>query len=240
MQERGVLIAPSIIAADFSRLGEEVRSAEIGGADMIHVDVMDGHFVPNITMGPLVVESLRGKTELPIDSHLMIENPDNYIDKFIEAGSEMVTVHIEACKHLHRTLTHIKEKGGKAGLSLNPSTPLSTIEHVLEDMDLLLIMTVNPGFAGQSFIKTLVPKIRDARKLISERKLKIDLEVDGGINLETAPIAATAGANILVAGSAVFNKKKSPEENVKDLKRALKTKCPEIQLSKSLSMPPSL
>lgn len=197
-------IAPSLLSADFSRLGDEVRRAEEAGADMLHFDVMDGHFVPNITFGPLVVEALRDKTSLPFDVHLMIQNPDNYIERFAQAGSDILTVHAEACPHLQRTVRHIKGQGVEAGISLNPATPFQVVEHVLDGLDMVLIMTVNPGFGGQEFMPTVLPKIRRARQVIGERGLKVDLEVDGGINMETAPLVVEAGANVLVAGTAIF------------------------------------
>lgn len=201
-------IAPSILSADFSKLGAEIADVERGGADWIHVDVMDGHFVPNITIGPLVVEAIRPHTALPLDVHLMIENPDAYIPAFAKAGADLISVHVEACRHLHRTLHFIKEQKVKAGVVLNPATPLSSIEHVLdESLDLVLIMTVNPGFGGQQFIPAMLPKIAKLRQMLDERGLtKVDIEVDGGINAETARQVLSAGANVLVAGSAVFNR----------------------------------
>jgi ribulose-phosphate 3-epimerase len=212
-------VAPSILSADFSELWNDVKLVEAAGADMLHVDVMDGHFVPNITIGPVVLKALRNKTNLPFDTHLMIENPDAYIEEFIKAGSNIVTVHAETCSHLHRTIQNIKEYGVKAGVSLNPASPLSLIECIVEEVDLLLLMTVNPGFAGQKFIKAVLPKIRSARKMIEDRRLRVDIEVDGGINLETAPLAVEAGANILVAGSAIFDNKKNIKDTIKFLKK---------------------
>jgi ribulose-phosphate 3-epimerase len=198
-------IAPSILSADFSKLAEEIRDVEKGGADLIHVDVMDGHFVPNITMGPLVVEAIRPHTALTLDVHLMIEQPDRYIPAFASAGANIISVHVEACRHLHRTLHMIKEHGVKAGVVLNPATPLSTIEHVLEDVEMVLLMTVNPGFGGQQFIPSVLPKIKNLRKTLAEKELHhIDIEVDGGINAETAALVTKAGANVLVAGNAIF------------------------------------
>lgn len=198
-------IAPSLLSADFSRLDEEVKRVEDGGADLLHFDVMDGCFVPNITFGSLVVESLRDKTTLPFDVHLMIEKPDNYIERFAEAGGDIITVHAEACIHLQRTLKHIKQHGVKAGVALNPETPIHVIEDVLENLDMILVMTVNPGYGGQDFIATMLPKIRKAKNMIKERGLIIDIEVDGGINIKTAPLVVKAGANILVAGTAIFS-----------------------------------
>ncbi|MBO8171092.1 MAG: ribulose-phosphate 3-epimerase [Bacillaceae bacterium] len=201
-----IKIAPSILSADFSRLGEDIQDVEKGGADWIHVDVMDGHFVPNITIGPLVVGAVRPLTELPLDVHLMIENPDLYIPEFAKQGADIITVHQEACPHLHRTIHHIKDQGVRAGVALNPSTSITTIEDVLEDIDMVLIMTVNPGFGGQKFISGMVPKIKRLKQVLEQRGLShVKIEVDGGINPETAPRVVEAGAEILVAGSAVFN-----------------------------------
>ena len=197
-------IAPSILSADFSRLGEEIKAVEKAGADLIHVDVMDGHYVPNITIGPGVVSSLRKTTNLPFDVHLMIEDPDRYIDAFVDAGSNIITVHAEAVTHLHRTVQYIKAKGVRAGVSLNPSTPLSCVEEILPDIDLLLIMTVNPGFGGQKFISSMLPKIRKARELAQARGLEMAIEVDGGVTAENIGTLANAGADIFVAGAAVF------------------------------------
>ena len=202
-----IKIAPSILSADFAKLGEEIQEVERGGADYIHVDVMDGHFVPNITLGPLIVESIRPITELPLDVHLMIENPDLYIADFAKAGANIISVHVEACPHLHRTIQAIKQLGVKAGVVVNPATPVSTIEHVLEDVDLVLLMTVNPGFGGQSFIHSVVQKIRQVSQPIRETNLSVEIEVDGGVNPETARICVEAGANVLVAGSAIFNQR---------------------------------
>jgi ribulose-phosphate 3-epimerase len=198
------LIAPSILSADFSRLGEEIRAVEEAGADWIHVDVMDGHFVPNITVGPLVVEAARRVTSLPLDVHLMIENADRYAEDFIRAGSDYLVVHAEACSHLQRTLTHIREKGCKAGVSLNPATPLSVLDHILPDLDLVLIMSVNPGFGGQSFIPQVLDKIRDLRERLDRLGREILLEVDGGIKVENIGDVARSGIDAFVAGSAIF------------------------------------
>jgi ribulose-phosphate 3-epimerase len=198
------IIAPSILSADFSVLGEEIAAVEAAGADWIHIDVMDGHFVPNITMGPGVVKSLRKMTVLPFDVHLMIENPEQYIQPFAEAGSDRITVHMEALIHLHRTVSQIKELGLKAGVSLNPATPLSFVESILTDIDLLLIMTVNPGFGGQQFIKTMLSKIRQARELIDRFAPAVLLEVDGGVTLTNMPAILKAGADVLVAGASIF------------------------------------
>ena len=198
------IIAPSILSADFSVLGEEIAAVEAAGADWIHIDVMDGHFVPNITMGPGVVKSLRKMTVLPFDVHLMVENPEQYIQPFAEAGSDRITVHMEALIHLHQTVSQIKELGLKAGVSLNPATPLSFVESILTDIDLLLIMTVNPGFGGQQFINTMLPKIRQARELIDRFAPAVLLEVDGGVTLTNLPAILKAGADVLVAGASIF------------------------------------
>ena len=198
------IIAPSILSADFSALGEEIAAVEAAGADWIHIDVMDGHFVPNITMGPSVVKSLRKMTVLPFDVHLMVENPEQYIQPFAEAGSDRITVHMEALIHLHQTVSQIKELGLKAGVSLNPATPLSFVESILTDIDLLLIMTVNPGFGGQQFIKTMLSKIRQARELIDRFAPAVLLEVDGGVTLTNLPAILKAGADVFVAGASIF------------------------------------
>jgi ribulose-phosphate 3-epimerase len=202
-----VKIAPSILSADFARLGEEIRDVEQGGADYIHVDVMDGHFVPNITIGPLIVEAIRPITKLPLDVHLMIENPDQYIEAFAKAGADYITVHVEACRHLHRTLQHIKSFGVKAGVVLNPATPVESIQHVIEDVDMVLLMSVNPGFGGQKFIPSVLPKIRQVKDMAASRKPGLEIEIDGGVNGETAKQCIEAGATVLVAGSAVYNAK---------------------------------
>lgn len=199
-------IAPSILSADFSKLASEIQEVEQGGADWIHVDVMDGHFVPNITIGPLVVESIRPHTKLPLDVHLMISEPDSYIQTFAAAGADCISVHVETCKHLHRTLDLVKEQGVKAGVVLNPATPIEHIEYVLPQLDFVLIMTVNPGFGGQQFIQPMLAKIRRLRNMLDENGYSnVEIEVDGGINSTTAPLVTEAGANILVAGNAIFN-----------------------------------
>ncbi|WP_186671278.1 ribulose-phosphate 3-epimerase [Sporosarcina sp. BP05] len=200
-----IKIAPSILAADFSKLAEEVKEVEAAGAELIHIDVMDGHFVPNITMGAIVVEALRPVTKLPLDVHLMIENPNMYIEQFAKAGADYITVHVEACPHLHRTLQLIKSYGVKSGVVLNPHTPVETILHVLDEIDLVLFMTVNPGFGGQKFIHSVVPKVKQLADIIRERGLPIEIEIDGGINEETIVPCAEAGATIFVAGSAIYN-----------------------------------
>ena len=201
-----VKIAPSILSADFARLGEEIKDVERGGADYIHVDVMDGHFVPNITIGPLIVEAIRPVTELPLDVHLMIENPDQYIEAFAKAGADYITVHVEASRHLHRTIQLIKSTGVKAGVVLNPATPVESLKHIIEDIDMVLLMSVNPGFGGQKFISSVLPKIRQVKELADSLNPELEIEVDGGVNEETAKLCIEAGANVLVAGSAVFNK----------------------------------
>jgi ribulose-phosphate 3-epimerase len=201
-------IAPSILSADFSELGSEIKEVDAGGADYIHIDVMDGHFVPNITIGPLIVKAVRPHTNLPLDVHLMIENPELYIHEFAEAGADIISVHAEACPHLHRTIQLIKKEGIKAGVVINPGTPVSMIEHVIQDVDLVLLMTVNPGFGGQTFIESVLPKIEYVRRLAGPDK---DVEVDGGVNAETAALCIEAGANVLVAGSAVFGKEDRAE-----------------------------
>ncbi|MGL4521540.1 MAG: ribulose-phosphate 3-epimerase [Bacilli bacterium] len=200
-----VKIAPSILSADFSKLGEEIKDVERGGASYIHIDVMDGHFVPNITIGPLIVEACRKSTDLPLDVHLMIQNPDAYIADFVKAGADIITVHAEACVHLHRTLQLIKSHGVKAGVVLNPHTPVDVIKHVTDDLDMVLLMTVNPGFGGQKFIHSVVPKIKETRALLDTTGRHIEIEIDGGVNVETAVLCTEAGADVLVAGSAVYN-----------------------------------
>ncbi|MBU8917244.1 ribulose-phosphate 3-epimerase [Bacillus sp. FJAT-29953] len=200
-----IKIAPSILSANFARLEDEIKDVERGGADYIHVDVMDGHFVPNITIGPLIVEAIRPVTNLPLDVHLMIENPERYIGAFAKAGADILTIHVEACTHLHSAIHQIKSAGIKAGVVLNPHTPVSFIQHILEDIDLVLLMTVNPGFGGQSFIHSVLPKIRQVARMVEEKNLDVEIEVDGGVNLETAKLCIEAGANVLVAGSAIYN-----------------------------------
>jgi ribulose-phosphate 3-epimerase len=199
-----VKIAPSILAADFSRLGEEVKAVEEAGADWIHVDVMDGKFVPNITVGPLVVEALRKVTELPLDVHLMIENADHYIDDFADAGADIISVHAEACPHLHRTVHRIKEKGAKAGVVLNPATTLFALDEIIEQVDMVLLMSVNPGFGGQSFIPSVLSKIKLLCNTLDESGVELDVEVDGGVKPDNVATIKKAGANVLVAGSAIF------------------------------------
>ena len=197
-------IAPSILSADFGYLSEEIKKVEAAGADLIHIDVMDGHFVPNLTLGPPVIEFIRKATSLPLDVHLMIERPERYIDDFVSAGSNILTIHVETSPHLHRTIQQIKEKGILAGVTLNPGTPLASIEEIIGDVDLLLIMSVNPGFGGQSFIPSMLAKIRAARKMIDSKRAKVELEVDGGLKVDNVKQISEAGCDIFVAGSAIF------------------------------------
>ncbi|AHN20869.1 ribulose-phosphate 3-epimerase [Lysinibacillus varians] len=201
-----IQIAPSILAANFAKLGEEVKDVERAGAKLIHIDVMDGHFVPNISFGSIVLDAIRPLTDLPLDVHLMIENPDQYIEQFAKAGADYITVHVEACRHLHRTIQLIRSYGVKPGVVLNPHTPIETIQHVLQDIDMVLFMTVNPGFGGQKFIHSVVPKIEALSTIIKERNLDVAIEIDGGINAETIVPCAKAGATIFVAGSAIYSK----------------------------------
>ncbi len=217
-------LAPSILSADFARLGEQIKEAEAAGADYLHVDVMDGHFVPNLTIGPVVVAWLRPLTKLPFDVHLMIESPERYIPDFANAGADIITVHQETCVHLHRTVQQIKGFNKKAGVALNPSTPVATLEEILPYIDLVLILSVNPGFGGQAFIATSMQKIAAMRKMIDARGLaaQIEIEVDGGINPEIAPRVVAAGANVLVAGSAVFNKKERVAQTMERLRASVK------------------
>ena len=210
-------IAPSILSADFARLKEEILEVEQGGADYIHVDVMDGHFVPNITIGPLVVEAIRPITTLPLDVHLMIENPADYIDAFAKAGADIISVHVEACVHLHRTIHAIKNAGVKAGVVINPATPAEMLYPILNDVDLVLFMTVNPGFGGQAFIEDVLSKIKQVDKWRQEFAPHVEFEVDGGINQTTAKLCTDVGVDVLVAGSAIFNEKnrKNAIENIR-------------------------
>lgn len=216
-----VKIAPSILSANFGHLAEAISEAEAGGADLIHIDVMDGNFVSNLTIGPLVVNGIREATMLPFDVHLMILNPDRYIPDFVEAGSDIIVVHAEVTNHLHGTIQSIQSYGVKAGVALNPSTPLNHIDHVLSDIDMLVLMTVNPGFGGQRFIESMLPKIKKAREIIEKQGLDTDLEVDGGINPKNAKLAIDAGANVLVAGNAVFKGEGTIAENIAALKGAI-------------------
>ena len=200
-----IKLAPSILSADFARLLEDVKKVEEAGCEYLHIDVMDGHFVPNITLGPNIVKSLRKDVNMVFDAHLMIENPDMYIKDFAEAGCDIIVVHQEACKHLHRTIQNIKSYNIKAGVALNPATPIEAIKHVLKDVDMVLIMTVNPGFGGQSFIDSMIDKIRELKAIVVEQNLNIDIQVDGGIKPSNVADVVNAGANVIVAGSAIFN-----------------------------------
>ncbi|WP_027356474.1 ribulose-phosphate 3-epimerase [Desulfofundulus thermocisternus] len=213
-----IKIAPSILSANFARLIDDVLRVEKAGADYLHLDVMDGHFVPNITIGPLVVAALRPYTQLTFDVHLMIEDPDRYIDAFIEAGADLITVHAEACRHLHRTLTHIRDKGARSGVALNPATPPEVLEYLPGLFDLVLVMTVNPGFGGQAFIPQTLVKIEKIRKMIDGAGLDVEIQVDGGINPSTAPLVVRAGATVLVAGSAIFSAP-DPAAAIRDIRR---------------------
>lgn len=217
-------LSPSILSADFARLGEQIKEVEAAGADYIHVDVMDGHFVPNITIGPIVVQWIRPITTLPLDVHLMIESPETYVGDFAAAGADMITVHQEATNHLHRIVQQIKGLNKKAGVAINPATPINTLEEILPYIDLVLVMTVNPGFGGQSYIETMTAKIAALRKMINARGLgsQVEIQVDGGINPKLAPTVARNGADALVAGSAVFNKKMSVAQAMKELRDSLK------------------
>ena len=213
---QNIKISPSILSADFSILGDEIKSLEQAGADLIHVDVMDGHFVQNITMGPPIIKMIRKCTKLPFDVHLMISPVEKYIKAFADAGSDIITIHPEATDNLKRAVGTIKSLGKKAGVSLNPKTPISALMDVINDIDLILIMSVNPGFAGQSFMSEVLPKVTELRKMINDKKLKIDIEIDGGINFETAPLAIKAGANILVSGTTIFSG--SLKDNIQKLR----------------------
>jgi len=213
---RPIKLAPSILSADFARLGAQVSEAEAGGADLIHVDVMDGHFVPNITIGPLVVEAVRRSTSLPVSVHLMIERPEAYVEEFARAGADLLTVHVEASQHLHRLVEMVRNLGKGVGVSLNPATPVCMLEEIIPYVDLILVMTVNPGFGGQAFIPSMLDKIARVRTMVNERGLSCDIEVDGGINSETIGRVVQAGANVLVAGAAVFT---SPDGVASALRR---------------------
>jgi ribulose-phosphate 3-epimerase len=216
-----VKVAASILSADFARLGEQVQEAEAGGSDWIHADVMDGHFVPNITIGPPVVRSLRAATSLPLDVHLMITAPDRYLAEFVRAGADRLTVHVETCDHLHRTIQVIRELGAKPGVTLNPGTPLSSLQEILPEVDLVLVMTVNPGFGGQSYIASSTAKVARLRLMLDEIGSSAEVEVDGGINADTVIPVVKAGATVLVAGSAIFNDQASVADNI----RLLRERC---------------
>ena len=221
MKGRRVKLAPSILSADFSRLGEQVAEVAKAGADYIHVDVMDGRFVPNITIGAPVVASLRSWTDLPLDVHLMIKRPEAHISQFAEAGADIITVHVEAATHLHRLVETIKGLGIKAGVALNPATPISSLDEILPLLDLVLVMTVNPGFGGQTFIGSMMDKIARLRRILDDRQLKAELEVDGGITASIAPKVTEAGAEVLVAGAAIFNSKQGAGKALQEMRRGL-------------------
>ncbi len=212
-----IKVAPSILSADFRNIEKELKKVESSGADLIHLDVMDGHFVPNITFGPMIVRDINRSTELPLDVHLMIENPDSYLEVFVQAGADYLTVSIEACRHLHRTLSRIRELNVKVGCALNPATPFELVKPVMKKLDLLLIMTVNPGFGGQKFIPEILPKIKEAKEFIIKNDLKTEIEVDGGINPKTAQSVIQNGATVLVAGDAIF-KSRDYKEVIRELK----------------------
>jgi ribulose-phosphate 3-epimerase len=223
-----IKIAPSFLTADFSRLGEEVRAAEAAGADYLHLDVMDGHFVPPITFGSLVVAAFRRLTKLPLDVHLMVERPERQLEAFAEAGATILTIHVEVCPHLHRVLQQIRDLGCRPGVCLNPATPLSAVEEVLGEVDQVMVMAVNPGWGGQKFIPSTLDKIRRLRAMLDERGLAVDIEVDGGVSVETAPRCVEAGARVLVAGSAIFNDRASVAENMQALRRGLVSAGPTV------------
>jgi ribulose-phosphate 3-epimerase len=221
MNNPRIKIAPSILSADFARLGEQVAEATKAGADLIHIDVMDGHFVPQITIGALVVSAIRKYTTLPLDVHLMIESPEEQIPQFAKAGADIISVHIEPCPHIHRVIQMVKATGVKAGISINPATSLSMLDEILSEVDLVLVMTVNPGFGGQTFIENTLDKIARLRAELDRRKLSIELEVDGGINTKTAPRVVKCGATALVAGAAIFSSGESIDQAIKKLRQSL-------------------
>ena len=213
-----IQISPSILSADFTRLAEEVRAVERAGADRIHIDVMDGRFVPNVSMGPFIVEAIDSLTDLPLEAHLMIEEPDRYVGVFMDAGADVIIVHQENTPHLHRVVQSVRERGIQAGVALNPATPAHVLDEIIDELDLVLVMSVNPGFSGQRFIESVLPKIRQVRETISDRGLECDLEVDGGVNADTAPDAVSAGVNILVAATAVFKHPDGVAEGIRMLR----------------------
>lgn len=215
-----IQLSPSILSADFTKLGEQVREAEAAGVNRFHLDVMDGQFVPNISMGPVVVEAIRSVTTLPLEAHLMIETPDRYVDAFIRAGADVIIVHQENTPHLHRILQNIREQGKQAGVAINPGTPVDLLDSVLDSSDLILVMSVNPGFSGQKFIPATLPKMRRVRELITTRGLACDLEVDGGVNAETAPQIVAAGVNVLVAATAIYKHPHGIAAGVQELRKA--------------------
>jgi len=224
---RRIQIAPSVLSADFARLGEQVRQAEEAGADAIHVDVMDGHFVPNITVGPLVVRALRRVTRLPLQVHLMIEQPERYIDEFAQAGADLILVHVETCPHLHRTLAQIRVAGARPGVTLNPATPLLLLDEVVDQVELVLIMSVDPGFGGQDFIPASLGRVRRLRRTLQERGLECQIEVDGGINADTIADVVRAGADVLVVGAAVFSHQHGVEAGMRRLATILESLSPQ-------------
>ncbi|MHB9037869.1 MAG: ribulose-phosphate 3-epimerase [Armatimonadota bacterium] len=223
MSTKNLVIAPSLLSADFSDLRRDVVAAQDGGADALHCDVMDGHFVPNITFGPMIIKAVRKLTSLPLLVHLMIENPDRYIEDFVNVGASEISVHAEVCVHLHRTIQSIKALGVPAGVALNPHTPLCVLDYVISDLDSITIMTVNPGFGGQSFIENMLPKIAEARRMAENAGVNIDIAIDGGVDVNTAPKVVSAGANVLVAGSSVYSSPKSVREACDDLRHAAQT-----------------
>jgi ribulose-phosphate 3-epimerase len=229
MDTDAVKLAPSILAADFGRLGDQVAEADKAGADRIHVDVMDGHFVPNLSMGAPIVQALRRVTRLPLETHLMISDPDSFVEEFAEAGSDSLLIHWEGNNNLHRTVQRVKALGKRVGVVINPATPAAVLEEILPDVDLVLVMTVNPGFGHQHFIHTTLPKIRRVREMIEQGKLGCDLEVDGGIDPATAPLAVAAGANVLVAGSAIFGESDGVAAAMKKLRAAIDSPLPPFE-----------